>query len=529
MKRRMILLITAMLILVAQLPVTALGAEYPFMDNSEQELVTTSQEEPIEAEHREEGSVQTIERPSGIEKVEGIEVPLAGNEAYIPNNLASGTHEEALAAAKAAITEALFNTASGVKLYDYRITLEELHSMMRDITYSESMLFHKESTYYYSSIGGYAYEVTFKYKVDKATYETQCAFVDEEIARILKNSGVLLVESDLEKALLLNDYIASHYEYDLTYSYYDMYSMMKYKTAVCQGYTLLYDELLTRCGVEVGYAQSDAMNHVWNLVKIGDHYYHVDVTWNDPTKDRFSLARHSYFLLSDGYINSSAPGSMHYDWISSDGIQCQSTLYDESMFTSSRSPFVLCEGDLYYIDFISGEICRYVDAFTTGVAVYSIDARWYVDGKESSSYYYMGVYSGLVSLDGKLYFNTPDQVGAYDINQQTVEWIIDVQASQGDIVGLRYIGDRTIEYATAVDAGASLLLGCYTYLIPAAIVLDPCDVNCDGVMNIDDVNCLLIYLAGIEEDESLSVDVNGDGVVNVTDLNDVLTRLSTME
>lgn len=54
------------------------------------------------------------------------------------------------------------------------------------------------------------------------------------------------------------------------------------------------------------------------------------------------------------------------------------------------------------------------------------------------------------------------------------------------------------------------------------------DVNMDGVLNIDDVNELLIYLSGQAQGDALNVDVNNDGFVNIDDLNFVLVALATI-
>ena len=99
---------------------------------------------------------------------------------------------------------------------------------------------------------------------------------------------------------------------------------------------------------------------------------------------------------------------------------------------------------------------------------------------------------------------------------------------EDDIIAMRYEGERTIAYALAPDP-YSPISEFRTYTIPEAVTYHPCDVNLDSVVNIDDVNCLLIYLAGIDENDSWHYDVNDDGVVNIDDLNTLLIELSTKE
>ena len=124
--------------------------------------------------------------------------------------------------------------------------------------------------------------------------------------------------SDLEKALVLHDYIALNTEYDyqgylngnLPNSVFTIEGTLVEGKAVCQGYALAYQYLLNKVGIESKYVASSAMNHGWNLVKIFGRWYHVDVTWDDPVWDQLGQVKHQYFLLSDAGIM----GLKHYSW-----------------------------------------------------------------------------------------------------------------------------------------------------------------------------------------------------------------------
>ena len=103
--------------------------------------------------------------------------------------------------------------------------------------------------------------------------------------------------------------------------------------AVCEGYTMAYRYLLGEAGMRSEEVISDKMNHCWNYVQIGDCWYHVDVTWDDPVyqgrksdDDRIS---HEYFLLSDARILE----KKHYDWDVRGLPPAADTKYDGSSWT----------------------------------------------------------------------------------------------------------------------------------------------------------------------------------------------------
>lgn len=63
--------------------------------------------------------------------------------------------------------------------------------------------------------------------------------------------------------------------------------------SVCAGYAKAFQYILHRMGYFCTYVTGkipDGGDHAWNIVRIGDMYYHVDVTWGDPV---FADARES--------------------------------------------------------------------------------------------------------------------------------------------------------------------------------------------------------------------------------------------
>lgn len=124
--------------------------------------------------------------------------------------------------------------------------------------------------------------------------------------------------SETEIALALHDYLALH----VRYSYkavadptadpdaYNAYGAVVNGSAVCQGYTLAYSELLACNNIVSTAVTSENAAHAWNAVMLENGTYHVDVTFDDPgcswspdgDDDVSGFARHDYFMLTDAGI-----------------------------------------------------------------------------------------------------------------------------------------------------------------------------------------------------------------------------------
>lgn len=119
--------------------------------------------------------------------------------------------------------------------------------------------------------------------------------------------------SDIEKALVLHDYLVREVDYgfDDKDDCYGVKGALVNRLAVCNGYALAYSRLLQECGISSYVVGSDAMDHAWNLVKINGNWYHVDVTWDDPTNQRGGYVSHTFFMRSDTEMLNHLE---HYAW-----------------------------------------------------------------------------------------------------------------------------------------------------------------------------------------------------------------------
>lgn len=171
------------------------------------------------------------------------------------------------------------------------------------------------------------------------------------------NEGIEQALSDIdpsmtkvEKALVLHDYIVGNTTYtkDTAYDYRltEEGVFVKHQ-ANCQGYSLAYSILLGKVGIPVEFVASDNMSHMWNKIKIGGKWYHVDVTWDDPvdaneSQDQYGLVNHNNFLCSSDKMTKN--GHTGFDTAETD-----STKYDKKYWKNVTSSFYYRDGKWIYL------------------------------------------------------------------------------------------------------------------------------------------------------------------------------------
>ena len=115
------------------------------------------------------------------------------------------------------------------------------------------------------------------------------------------------------------------------------YAIVKEELGVCQAYAGLFQKFMDKLNIESYYVTGKVNNkeggageligagHAWNKVKIGEKYYNIDLTWDDPTdggkpsthqQDSVSgLENYDYFLKSDDFFNNSRKADCFTDLV----------------------------------------------------------------------------------------------------------------------------------------------------------------------------------------------------------------------
>ena len=120
-------------------------------------------------------------------------------------------------------------------------------------------------------------------------------YINKKAAYLTQNC-----KSDMEKIKVLHDWVCNNtvYAYDENGNPSGELNADKdssvffYGSAVCEGYARAYTLLLRAVGIEAYYLFGSA--HAWTMVKLGNHYFHVDTCHDDG-----NTIKYTHFLKSD--------------------------------------------------------------------------------------------------------------------------------------------------------------------------------------------------------------------------------------
>ncbi|NLK39260.1 MAG: hypothetical protein GX303_03285, partial [Clostridiales bacterium] len=278
------------------------------------------------------------------------------------------------------IYNALSDSVPEINVLEHNISINDLGDLYFQVILENPELFYvvtaAEYTYNTNNI---VVDIIPQYSMSGSDLATAKQTYASELYKIV--AGVPEGLTDLEKVLYINSYFSVNFSYDTRQenTIYDAYGLFTQKVGVCQAYSAAFIAVMQELSIPVSYAvtvddpPAGGDGHMWNLVKINDHWYHIDLTWNDPVSDMPGRSVYYYFLLSD-----IAMGEFHSEWISS--YECTDTTYDNYFWRNVKAPFIYSEGSWYYINNDDFKIYRYNFATGNREVILKIKGRWPIIG-----------------------------------------------------------------------------------------------------------------------------------------------------
>ena len=163
--------------------------------------------------------------------------------------------------------------------------------------------------YINSNVKSVGYDITGTTKVSNITVNVDYIISSAKRAEADKQIDNILSEiikpymNDHEKVKAVHDYIIINSKYDVSMKLYSDYDLLTQGTSVCNGYALLTYNMLNELNIPVKLVTGTGNNelHIWNMVKLGDYWFHLDTTWNDPVPD-MNIVSYDYYMLTDKEI-----------------------------------------------------------------------------------------------------------------------------------------------------------------------------------------------------------------------------------
>lgn len=208
--------------------------------------------------------------------------------------------------------------------------------------------------------------------------------------------------SDYDIAAGVHDALAASIKYKQNEEQYTAYGALVGHEAICQGYAFAYKLCMDLAGIDCitigGNAESETglQKHAWNMVKIRNKWYHVDLTWDDPdlstdhgawshvylfADDEFMSENHEWDTIVQGLhgiksIPKAYDASMHFLKKAGNWTYDQQGLINSFMnaYNAGHADMeIACEGCASSIDFIRNYCsCTYIRQQVGNVCVYYI-------------------------------------------------------------------------------------------------------------------------------------------------------------
>lgn len=323
----------------------------------------------------------------------------------------SSTSPDSYKGLEEAIIKSWKNLDSQINISKYNIPKSDIPSVYFNICHRNPEYYYVERTLSYNSS-----TIVFSYsETDKTKISAQMKAIDDATNEIL-----MYIDDDMtdfQKVMTVHDYMVLNYQYDQSLNNHSI-TIMTTGTGVCESYVFAFNHVMKQLGIDAVYVGSDEMMHAWSLVKLDGEWYHIDLTWDDPTKDKYAQVRHTYALLSTEKIMS-MPNP--HTGFSLDGLVASSTKYDSSSWHDAICSMTTVNGKHYWVS-NNSVLCSDGSTIYTGLS--SLGNNW----KLSATSYVPNVepMAGIAHNGNKIYFNTDAAIMCYDTETSKITTVKDI-------------------------------------------------------------------------------------------------------
>lgn len=279
------------------------------------------------------------------------------------------------------------------------------------------------------------------------------ALTEEEKDTALREAGAAALEqcmeetmTDVEKITVLHDWLCLQSDYGPAPNGQTAYGALVEGTALCTGYAAGLAYLANLAGLPAKDTYSAAVDHAWILVTLEGTRYFCDSTWDDGKNAKLGLIRHRYMLFNE----TNAADTGRSGWDSTESVP--GGLLEEIPWKNAVTRVIFGEGYAWYMDEEFRLIRCDRKTWETEVLL-EMEERWPV--WENGSMIYTELYTGLVLIRDRLYFNTPHAIYSVDTEGEDLRQELVPDTSGGFIYGIA-VRDGDLVYSLATEPDAVL-------------------------------------------------------------------------
>lgn len=192
----------------------------------------------------------------------------------------------------------------------YQLPLDNVHNAFLSVMYDNPELFWLKSYLYYTFENEDKIpEIVLKYYEDTEDLELMKNNLNNAVLEIVTEANKL--SSNIEKEKYVHDILASKIEYDFSMKEDQRaYGALINNKSVCSGYAKAFQLVMRKLNIPTYYISGDITKdgdvgpHAWNMVKLENELYNVDLTWDDVI-DQYGKNRiiYRYFNVNDDTMN----------------------------------------------------------------------------------------------------------------------------------------------------------------------------------------------------------------------------------
>lgn len=195
------------------------------------------------------------------------------------------------------------------------VTPDEIVKIVRFVCLDAPSFYYLNQDRFEYVLKPYGYVFSFNYiysdsqieEYDRRIMQGLLAFREKYIAPTM---------TEYQKEKVIHDYLVKTIKYDhealddannISEAYNVLGALLK-RSAVCQGISCAFKLICDYCRIKSLVVTGNAIpnrydaGHAWNIVKLGEESYHVDVTWDIQERRNVSLC-YDYFNLTDSSIS----------------------------------------------------------------------------------------------------------------------------------------------------------------------------------------------------------------------------------